>query len=69
MAALDVNDGTDAWPVTNAYFRFVVTTPPRPWSGPIGQSDLLEAGYHLTYTWLASFGQIAAVGVQVASLT
>ena len=68
MAALDVNDGTDAWPVTKTCLRFSVPTRPGPWSGPIGRSDLLEAGYRLTYTWLASFGQIAAVGARVTSL-
>ena len=56
------------WPVTKTCFRFIVATRPRPWSGPIGRSDSLEAGYRLTYTWLASFGQIAAIGARVASL-
>ena len=53
MAALDVNDGTDAWPVTNAYFRFSVPTRPGPWSGLIGRSDAVGWPAHVIDEWLA----------------
>ena len=50
---LEVIDSTDTWPAAKACFRFNVATRPGPWSGPIGQSDLLEARRQVMNTWSA----------------